>query len=334
MKRKLTVIIALVLSALILSSCGNMRYLAHVYEVDDGTYDFSQYKYLNHKNIVSAKPKSSVDSKKPTSKTLSLSDTELKLQYSESLYYPIGDMTLDVYLADGSEDKKVSFEQDGSINSIMYEFDSFKLQSADRVFDKDLCPFLEERLKTIVDLTSFKHQRSSQSANDSAENGYEYHHIYYNEVGGCTTDYVEMYTIQRGDVVSILNLKIYRSNTDMNDYSISRGKFEKLLHAKMKDIYSTDGVDLLLNYEIISLENSNDLPLVITYKGDKYIRISLYAMFMEYERYKEHERYKALGSLIPSLRLISDEELELRCDDDILQILLPIDEMLDEKNQK
>ena len=88
---------------------------------------FSQETGFNHKNVINNSARVSVDENAPLTKTVTINGLNKELNYENTLYYPVKDFKVHCYLVNGQEDCKVLIREDGSIDSILYDFDKIDI---------------------------------------------------------------------------------------------------------------------------------------------------------------------------------------------------------------
>lgn len=255
-------------------SCKNKQdetdYLDFVYEIVDDEYN-TDYKSFNHNNTISSSPEKRVNIDMPQTKRICVNNKELNLKYIESLCYPIGNETFDLYLVDGTENKKVLLNSDGCVASILFSFENIDIQSAHA--PEDIRPIIESKLKDFIDFSNYQNVNAPTSDNNQStinELGI-YDFLYYNSINGYMTDYTKFSVDGRGNVFGFSTNNLNTKDLDLN---INKEREKELLTLKLKDIYNTDNTEYKSYNEVFS-------PQVLMYNNEICIKYFVSAKYVD-----------------------------------------------------
>lgn len=248
-------------------SAPDESYLNVILEADTGAYDLEPN--LNHKNIMSTQPESSVDRTKEEKTTVKIDDKDLSLDYSDTLFYPVGEKKVDRYYVDGNKDSVVLLNSDGSINSILYQFSQLNISKTESPDQVKL--LLDQKLRDLVDISRYKYVQIP-SSNESLGEGFGlYDYLYYNMMDGYMTDYIRVSVLDDG---SVLGFSINEVGSATAVLNIDKKKEDELLTLKLKDIYTT------AHTEYVSYK-THFPPQLVTYQGELYVQHYVSAMYRD-----------------------------------------------------
>lgn len=233
-------------------------YLNEILEADTGIYD--QEPNLNHKNIIDTQPESSVDRSKAEKTTVKIDGKDRSLDYSDTLFYPVGEKKVDCYYVDGNKDSLVLLNSDGSINSILYQFSQLNISKTESPDQVKL--LLDQKLRDLVDISRYEYVQIP-SSNESLGEGFGlYDYLYYNMMDGYMTDYIRVSVLDDG---SVLGFSINEVETTATELNIDEKKEDELLVLKLKDIYTTAHTEYVSHKTVFP-------PQLVTYQGELYVQ--------------------------------------------------------------
>ncbi len=247
-------------------------------------------KDFNHKNIVSDKVEYSTDDNAPLKIKCKINDHEEELDYHDTLYYPIGGKKVNRYFVNGNEDHVILISQDGSVNSILYEF--ITLDISKTATPNEVLPVLERELNKWINTSDYEHINIPEYSNENIQGFGIYDFLYYNSVDGYMTDYVKVSVSDDGCVFgfSINNLKYDNIRLD-----IDKELEIEMLNLKLKDIYTTDNT----KYKSY---NTVFTPQVVIYNDKPCIR---YFVSADYSHATNGDTTSWLNSILIPVDLIT-----------------------------
>ncbi len=250
--------------------------ISEIYEIDNGYY--SNNNAIIGKCIVSGKNTYSVDNDVEKTSVVEIIDNEYTVNYSKSIYYPVGDRKLDIYLI-GDTNNKVLFDKEGKIAAVLYNFEHIDISENETA--ENILPLIKPMLEKFENFIDYEFLDISRSFADDAPVFGSYTFLFYNEQNGYITDYCRVVVsckgFLRGLVFNNLNLEENES-----DFNVDRDLETKLLTEKMKEIYNTEKNEFV-SYSVVSQ------PRIVRYDGKLYIKNDVGATYKNELGYEVHD---------------------------------------------
>lgn len=255
----------------------NIDYLDLIFEIRNEIGD-----NFNHKNAIDSTPIYFVDESVSKEKILEIDNNEMKLEYSDTLHYPVSEKRVHRYYVDGDQNRAILIDQNGKVNALLYKF--AKLNISNTASPNEVLPLLEKELIKWFDLSFYKHidipeQRSQDTAESKGFLSYDF--LYYNIADGYITDFVR---VSVNDDGSVLGLSIFNVSLDCSMVTINKDLEKELLNLKLNDIYTTDTTKYI-DYEI------SFPPQIVVYNGKLYTQHHISAQYKDKKTGAEMSSY-------------------------------------------
>lgn len=238
--------------------------LSAILEVDSGQLNIEVE--LNHKNLISDKPQYFSGDNIQEKRMLTLNETECRLIYEDTLFYPVGSKTVHRYFVDGDVNKTILIDERGNINSILYSYTKLPINKT--ASPQDILESLKVELSKILDIAYYKHVKMSEPNQDTHGFGI-YDYVFYNKIDEYMTDY---FKVSVSDDGSVFGLSINNLATADFELDVDKEKENAAIEMKLKDIYDTNAT------QYRSYDMHFD-PCIVQYNNQVYARYFVSAKY-------------------------------------------------------
>lgn len=293
--KKYIAILMLILIVFSVCSCNkseknNEQYLDRIFEVENAQY--TDEKEFNHKNIISSDVVHSKDTTVLSEKKVKLNGEDVTVKYNETLFYPVGEITLHSYLVDGDPEKEVLIDNDGNVNSILFKYDKIDISGVETL--TDVCALAKEELSKYFDISKYRCTSILRPVTDINSSPWMCTFQLYNTVDGCISDRFRFSVYDDG---SLFAVRTFDSGVGDIKMDIDNEKVKEIVELKLKDVYDTD------KCEYVSFTTYH-VPSVIKYNGEVCIEYYASALYVRKGDSSETAVSSFINMIIIPLELI------------------------------
>lgn len=264
--------ILLVFTALLIivsfSACHNQTNvnkdaLDMIYEVDNKLYVTE--KSFHHKKTISNSVEYSKETTPPSNVTFAFNGDEKEFVYCDTLFYPVGEKKVNRYCEKDKEDNVILLNEDGSINSILYEYTMLDLHGGDD--PENILIELKKELSKWVDISKYEYIDINTAEGERTI----YDYLFCNRMEGYLTDYMRVSVFSDG---CFLSLSI--NNVMIEDFvlHIDKSLEEKMIHLKLADIYNTENTEYKSYHTVFP-------PQVVVYDNELCVQYFVAAHYLD-----------------------------------------------------
>lgn len=242
----------------------NDKILSQVYEINDAVYSGTATDdFANHKNVITDTPECMVEKNVGEKTTLHILEKEQTISYQDTMYYPVGDVKVDRYTIEESQDSCFLLNSDGTVNSIINSSIA-TLDIAPNTSPQKVQNLLKIAVKDIVDLSKYQYCKDSSTPRQDGTYGL-YIFTFYNQTHGFTSDIVKIMVQGSGiGTVSTLRKKLPLPDLSSYNFQVSKSKQEEIIQMKLIDMYNTEETEYLA-HEVTE-------ATIVMYKGEVCIK--------------------------------------------------------------
>ena len=166
---------------------------------------------------------------------------KLDISYKNTLYYPVGDQKMHYYAYSDSDNDYLLFDENGTLATICGYSVCMKVLGKvampQNLSEENVRLAVMTAVSQIIKLDNYDKWKLTENPNEDSGH---YMFVFYNEVNGYTCDYVTVILYADGRILRVTSMNNELDYMNLN-LSINENWENKLLLAKLKDMYNTNG---------------------------------------------------------------------------------------------